>query len=114
MPAYALAHLHDPQVNEDILIYLERIQATLEPFGGRFVVHGPAVTVLEGEWPGSLVILEFPDREQAQGWYESRAYQEILPLRTRHIGGSAIIFDGVPPGFQPGQKAAALRAQAAG
>ncbi|WBB56747.1 DUF1330 domain-containing protein [Verrucosispora sp. WMMD573] len=113
MPAFALAHLRNPQVNEDILTYLERIQATLEPFGGRFVVHGPEVDVREGEWPGSVVILEFPDRQQAHAWYDSPAYQEILPLRTRHIDASAIIFDGVGPGYDPGQTAAALRAQAA-
>ncbi|WP_341719292.1 DUF1330 domain-containing protein [Micromonospora sp. FIMYZ51] len=110
MPAFALAHLHNPQVNEDILRYLGRIQATLEPFGGRFLAHGPEVTVLEGDWPGSLVILEFPDRDQALAWYESPAYQEILPLRTRHISGSAIIFDGVPPDYDPSRRAAA-RAQ---
>ncbi|BCJ58298.1 hypothetical protein Jiend_17200 [Micromonospora endophytica] len=70
--------------------------------------------MLEGDWPGSLVIIEFPDREQASAWYESPAYQEILPLRTQYISGSVIIFDGLPPGFDPSRKAAALRAQAAG
>ena len=49
MPAaYAIAHLHDPQVNADVLEYLERIQPTLDPFGGRFVVHGATVEVREG------------------------------------------------------------------
>ncbi|MGC5055013.1 DUF1330 domain-containing protein [Micromonospora sp. DT48] len=112
MPAFALAHLRTPQINEDVLAYLERIQATLEPFGGRFLAHGPEVDVREGDWPGTVVVLEFPDRQQAHAWYDSPAYQEILPLRTRHIDASAIIFDGVAPGFDPGRKAAELRAQA--
>ena len=38
--AYAIAHLRTPQFNDDVLDYLERIQATLDPFGGRFLVHG--------------------------------------------------------------------------
>ena len=29
MPAYAIAHLHTPQINDDVLDYIERIQDTL-------------------------------------------------------------------------------------
>ena len=32
---------------------------------------------------------------RATGWYESEAYQEILPLRTRNARGWAVIVDGV-------------------
>jgi uncharacterized protein (DUF1330 family) len=109
MPAYGLAHLRTPQINDDVLEYIERIQATLDPFGGRFLVHGPQVEVVEGAWPGSVVILEFPDADAARTWYESPAYQEILPLRTRHIDGDVIIVDGVPPDYDPARTAAMLR-----
>jgi uncharacterized protein (DUF1330 family) len=63
-----------------IVEYLQRIDATLEPFGGRFIVHGGKMEVWEGAWPGHLIIIAFPDRERARAWYESSAYQEILPL----------------------------------
>ena len=33
-----------------IIEYLERIDVTLAPFGGRFRVHGARPEVLEGEW----------------------------------------------------------------
>jgi uncharacterized protein (DUF1330 family) len=82
MPEYAVAHLREVTMGPPIVEYLERIDATLEPFAGRFVVHGGEVEVLEGAWPGHLIIIEFPDRERARAWYESSAYQEILPLRT--------------------------------
>ena len=52
MTAYAIAHLRTPQVNDDVLEYLDRIQPTLDPFDGRFVVHGATVEVLEGSGPG--------------------------------------------------------------
>ncbi|MET7419509.1 DUF1330 domain-containing protein [Dactylosporangium sp. NPDC005555] len=110
MTAYALAHLHTPTINEDVLVYLERIQATLDPFGGTFLAHGPDVEVREGDWPGSLVIIAFPDLGAARDWYDSPAYQEILHLRTDHIAGSAILFDGVRPGHDPARMAAAIRA----
>jgi uncharacterized protein (DUF1330 family) len=112
MPAYALAHLRTPQINDDVLRYIETVQSTLDPFGGRFLVHGAEVEVKEGPWPGTVVIVEFPDAERARAWYDSPAYQEILPLRTDHIEGSAILVDGVPPGYDATVTAAALRRMA--
>jgi uncharacterized protein (DUF1330 family) len=49
MSAYALAHLYDPNSHPEVLEYIERIQETMDPYGGRFIVHGPAVDVREGE-----------------------------------------------------------------
>ena len=107
--AYAIAHLRTPQLNDDVLDYLERIQATLDPFGGRFLVHGAEVEVIEGTWPGTIVIVEFPGVDEAHGWYESPAYQAILPLRTDHIDGEVIIVGGVDRGYDPARLAAAVR-----
>jgi uncharacterized protein (DUF1330 family) len=90
----------------------ERIQSTLDPFGGRFIVHGVMPEAIEGEWPGTLVGIEFPDLEKARAWYESPAYQEILPLRTDHIPGEALLIDGVGPNYDASATAAALRAAA--
>jgi uncharacterized protein (DUF1330 family) len=95
MPAYAIGHLHDVVMGPEIVAYLERIDATLAPFEGRFLIHGGPVDVLEGEWRGDLVVIAFPDRERARSWYESQAYQDILPLRTRHAKGDVILIEGV-------------------
>jgi uncharacterized protein (DUF1330 family) len=113
MPAYALAHLRTPHINDEVLEYIERIQSTLDPFGGRFLVHGAEVDVKEGPWPGTVVIVEFPDVDAARAWYESSAYQAILPLRTRNIDGSTLIVDGVARGYDAAHTAAVLRARAA-
>ncbi len=112
-PAYAVAHLRTPTVNADVVEYLARIQATLDPFGGRFVVHGPKVEVIEGEWPGTIVILRFPTVEDARAWYDSPPYQEILHLRTDHIEGSAILVPGVDQDYDVGHTAEHLRASLA-
>jgi uncharacterized protein (DUF1330 family) len=112
MAAYALAHLRTPQINAEVLEYIEQIQATLDPFGGRFIVHGATVEVIEGSWPGTVVILEFPDADAARTWYASPAYQKILPLRTNNIDGDTIIVDGVPPNYDAAHTAAALRRSA--
>jgi uncharacterized protein (DUF1330 family) len=110
MAAYALAHLYNPKPHPEVIEYLERIQDTLDPFEGRFLVHGPKIVVAEGEWPGTLVIIEFPDVEQARAWYTSPAYQDILPLRTRNIDGVAILAEGVAAGYHPSTRAAQMRA----
>ncbi|GAB7189692.1 DUF1330 domain-containing protein [Kineococcus sp. NUM-3379] len=110
MPAYALAHLHDPAPHPDVATYLERVGATLAPFGGRFLVHGAVPHVLEGSWPGVAVLLEFPDVAAARGWYDSPAYRAILPLRTRHIRCDALVVEGVAPGHDPAAVGAAMRA----
>ena len=112
MPAYALAHLYETSNHPEVFEYIERIQSTMDPYGGRFVVHGAMPEVIEGEWPGTLVIIEFPDREQARRWYESAAYQEILHMRTDHIPGAAILVDGVGPNYDAVVTAAKLRALA--
>ena len=111
MPAaYAIAHLRRLQINDDVLEYMERIQATLDPFGGRFVVHGATVEVREGPWPGTIVVIAFPDIDAARGWYDSPAYQEILHLRTDHIEGSAILVEGVGDDYDVDHTVAVLRA----
>ncbi|WP_161884115.1 DUF1330 domain-containing protein [Deinococcus alpinitundrae] len=100
MVTYAVAHLHHLTPDPAITEYLERIDATLLPFGGQFVVYGTQVEVLEGLWQGDLIIIEFPDRLQARLWYTSTAYQAILPLRTSHAEGNVIMVDRVGPGHR--------------
>ena len=75
--------------------YRREVPATLEAFGGRFVTRGGGLTILEGEWPHPrLVIIEFPSRAAAQGWYKSDAYQKIIGLRHGSSIGNLIIVDG--------------------
>jgi uncharacterized protein (DUF1330 family) len=114
MTAYAIAHLRTPTANPEVFAYLERIQATMDPFEGRFLVHGKQVEEIEGSWPGTIVIIEFPDVERARAWYDSPAYRAILPLRTRNIEGETIIVEGVRPGHDAAKLAAAMRAAADG
>lgn len=96
LPALAVAHLRNVNMGPDIVEYLERIDATLEPYGGRFLVHGGTIDRLEGDWTGDLIIVQFPSREKARAWYESAAYQAIAPLRKRNAEGELILIDTVP------------------
>src|SRR6185295_12556999 len=95
MSGYAVAHIREVTINADIAKYLEEIDATLRPFGGRFAIHGGDVEVLEGAWPGHVVMIEFPDRASARDWYHSTAYQSIVRVRTNNSLGDVVLVDGV-------------------
>ncbi|MDH6122625.1 DUF1330 domain-containing protein [Kitasatospora sp. GAS204B] len=100
MTAYALGHLHTVDFNAGIVEYLERIDATLDPFDGRFLVHGNPVDLREGSWSGDLVLIEFPDLARAQAWYDSPAYQDILALRTDNAVCDVLLVGGVDAGYR--------------
>jgi uncharacterized protein (DUF1330 family) len=71
MAAYVIA---DIEVTEPAAFqeYRNRVGATIEQYGGRFVVRGGRVNPKEGDWkPRLLVMLEFPSVEQAERWYNS-------------------------------------------
>jgi uncharacterized protein (DUF1330 family) len=95
LKAYAIANLRAVRMGPDIVEYLERIDATLVPYGGRFIVHGATPELVEGAWDGTPIVVEFPDVEHLRAWYDSSAYRAILPLRTRNSDGDVIIVEGV-------------------
>ncbi len=75
--------------------YRGAVLDTLKPFDGRFAIRGGKLSVMEGEWPlPRLVVIEFPNREAAEGWYLSPAYQKIIPLRLKSSVGNLVIVDG--------------------
>ena len=100
MTAEAMAHLRSVDINAEIREYLLRIDETLAPYDGRFLVHGSPPEVIEGDLPGFIVIIEFPDRERARAWYESPGYQAILPFRVNNSDSVAAILRGVPEGYR--------------
>ncbi|GAA3849202.1 DUF1330 domain-containing protein [Streptomyces sedi] len=110
MTAYAIAHLLSGEQHPEVAEYIERVQGTMKPFGGRFLVHNAQHETVEGVWNGDVVMIGFPDMEAARAWYASDAYREILPLRTDHLGGNVILVPGVPEGYDAAPAAAKLRA----
>ena len=94
MTAYVIAA---ETVKDDAMFdeYRKQVPATLAPFGGKFIVRGGKVTVHEGDWPHPrTVVIEFPSRAQAEGWYKSAEYQKIIQLRLKSSVGNLIIIDG--------------------
>ena len=81
MPAYIIVEtdIHD---TEQYKRYQEASPGAVAAGGGRFIVRGGELAVLEGDWqPKRLVLLEFEDLDAAKRFYESSIYQEAKQLR---------------------------------
>lgn len=81
MTAYILADIDvtDPARYED---YKSLTAASIEKYGGRYVVRGGKVEVLEGSWPTSrFVMVEFADGDAARRWYNSPEYAPAKAIR---------------------------------
>ena len=81
MPAYVIVEtdITDPERYEQ---YKAASPTAIAAGGGRFLVRGGDLVVLEGDWePARLVVLEFEDLAAAKRWYESEVYQEAKELR---------------------------------
>ena len=95
MPAYVIVEIDvtDPEQYEK---YKAASPAAIAAGGGRFLVRGGELAVLEGDWnPPRLVMLEFEDLETAKRWYESEVYQEARKLREGAAGFRAVAVQGV-------------------
>jgi uncharacterized protein (DUF1330 family) len=62
--------------------YKTEAAASIVAAGGRYLVRGGEVEVLEGDPPaGRTVVLEFPTMQAAIDWYRSEEYTAIRQLR---------------------------------
>jgi uncharacterized protein (DUF1330 family) len=43
------------------------------------------------------VVLEFPGIAQVKAWYNSEAYQNILPLRLESVDSTFVVVEGLAP-----------------
>lgn len=64
--------------------------------GGRFIVRGGEIAVLEGDWsPKRLVVLEFDDLEAVRRFYDSPEYQAAKQLREGAADLSMVAVQGL-------------------
>jgi uncharacterized protein (DUF1330 family) len=95
MPAYIIVEtdITDPEQYEQ---YKAASPSAIAAGGGRFLVRGGELAVLEGDWqPKRLAVLEFPDLEAAKAFYDSDMYQEAKALRDGAATFSMVAVEGV-------------------
>lgn len=76
--------------------YGKGVAATIEQYGGRYLVRGGRHEVVEGDWrPMRLVVIEFPSVEQAKRWYDSPEYAPLKAIRRRTARTNGVLVEGV-------------------
>lgn len=94
MPCYTVGHITVTDM-DGYQEYAAQVPATIAKHGGRYLVRGGPATDVEGKMPHDRhVVLEWPDRATAEGWYTSPEYQAILPIRLANSTGVMTIVDG--------------------
>ena len=94
MPAYIIARVNVTDWNL-YREYTKLTPAAIERFGGRFIVRGGEMVTLEGpEETGRVVVIEFPNLDQAKAFYHSEEYSEVKELRERAATGQFIAIAG--------------------
>ena len=95
MAVYVIGRVtvHDPSWIEG---YIPNVQALVEAHGGRYLVRSTELDRIEGEGepPTVVVVIEFPSKEAAQGFYTSAEYKPYLEARQAGASTELILTDG--------------------
>ena len=82
MPAYVIAEhiITDPVKFGE---YVTKVRPMIAKHGGRYLTKGSTHKLPEGgHWkPERVVIIEFPDMDKLDTWYNSPEYQPLIALR---------------------------------
>ncbi len=93
MAAYIFATI-DVSNMDEYLKYASKTAAIAAEFGGKALVKGGAYEQMEGKGRSRHVLIEFPDMAAARGFYNSDAYQAILPIALANSERELVIVEG--------------------
>ena len=94
MPAYIIARIRVTDW-ERYREYTKATPAAIARFGGRFVVRGGETITLEGPQETSrVVVIEFPNLDNAKAFYQSEEYSSAKKLREGAATGQFLAVDG--------------------
>ena len=94
MTAYVIVDMtvKDPVKIEE---YRKLAGASIAAHGGRFLVRGGRMEILDGDWnPQRVVLIEFPGMEQAKRWRSSADYGKACEIRDRAAATRMILVEG--------------------
>jgi uncharacterized protein (DUF1330 family) len=95
MPAYIIVEIDiiDPIGYEE---YKKLAGASVEKYGGKYVMRGGKTEVLEGDWqPKRIVVVEFESAQRAKEWLNCEEYREPRKMRHRTARTNMILVEGV-------------------
>ena len=77
---------------EKLKEYISQVPATMAPYGGTLVCRGKVSKTLLGQATHQIeAVFGFPSEEAINEWYNSDAYQAIIPIRDEGCTGEITI-----------------------
>ncbi len=91
--AYVIGHISVKDADK-WAEYCSHVPATIAPWHAELVFRGRLAAVLGGEHHRTdTVVLRFPDLASVDGWFQSAAYQALIPLRLQAAEVDLVSFE---------------------
>ncbi len=93
MAAYLIGHItvKDPDLWQ---VYIAGVQKSLVPFETDLVFRGQRAAILAGEhFHDQCVVIKFANQITIQEWYNSEAYQGLIPTRDQAADVAIISYE---------------------
>ena len=75
--------------------YIAEIPAFIAKHCGKYIVQGVVPTPIEGDWkPERMVIIEFPERQNAEAFLSDPEIQDLFKLRHDTTTSKLVLADG--------------------
>jgi uncharacterized protein (DUF1330 family) len=77
------------------MTYVAEIPAHIAKHSGKYIVRGTEPKAIEGDWkPDRMVILEFPERKNAEAFLSDPEIQELFKVRHDTTTSKLVLVDG--------------------
>jgi uncharacterized protein (DUF1330 family) len=97
MSAYVISEV-EMRDAADFETYRSIAAETISKYGGRYLIRGGAVSLIEGgPPPKTIIVVEFPTMERLREWYASPEYAEALKVRRTALDRRLIFVEGITP-----------------
>ena len=95
MPAYVLGTVHGIADQAKFAEYGQRIGATMEPYGGKFLASAAGERIEGTAQPLVSVVVEFPSMDAVKQWYDCPAYRELREFRKGVVDADILFVEGL-------------------
>jgi uncharacterized protein (DUF1330 family) len=94
--AYLIGHITVKDA-EKWAEYRGKVPATLAPWGADLVCRGKLLSILCGEHIHTdSVVIRFPDADAVNNWFNSLAYQALIPIREQAAEMVLVSYESAP------------------
>ena len=96
LPAFLIIEIAAVEDPELYAKYRASVSRNLDAGGGRYLVRGGPIEILEGDWrPNRIVVVRFDSADKARAWWNSSEYAQLKKMRQRSTRTNMILVEGV-------------------